>query len=570
VRLHDRLFIAAVCLAGLSIMVISAGANQRERAKLVVEMPVDDGVLASDQGRLERLARALPKRRPEAPEGARDVLAGCRWILPPPPRDPVQPVDSHAVAAKHAGLRLARKMSSVSLRGRRAARGGEGSGGEAPDVVMIVLDTFRADRLAAYGGAGGIAPNLDAFASSATVFPRMVSTGAWTLPSHGSLFTGLFPIEHGARGSPAAAPTRAYRLTSDAPTLAQRLHDAGWLTVGAAANRAFLDRTWGLSRGFDVWLCEDLAPRGGLTYIQGDRIALLGAAAFEHRDPDVPLFLFLNFMDTHTPWIPREGFTARPERIDPLLLQRGGTWQERGYWGDSRRAVLSGRRPATPAERATWAEAYDAEVRYLDSWFGHLMGALEEHGVGEEDYIIVLSDHGEYLGEHGLLEHSKDVFEEVLRVPLMIRGPGFGPGVDRRPAQTHDVPELLLEALGLKPLGAERLRPVGEDPLQVSELYWARHRELRDSRIAARFNRIRRAFRDGDHKLVLSSDDANEAYDLAADPAEATSVFARAQWVAPLRAMGEAWLSDREASEGEGVELDSEQEDRLRALGYIE
>ncbi len=149
-------------------------------------------------------------------------------------------------------------------------------------------------------------------------------------------------------------------------------------------------------------------------------------------------------------------------------------------------------------------------------------------------------------------------------MPLIIRGPGFGPGEDPRRVQTHDVPELLLTALGLEPLVG------GADDLQVSELYWARHRELKDFRIAARFDRIRRVFRDGDHKLVISSDGRHEAYDLARDPREASSIFDSAPWVAPLRARGEAWLDAREASEGEAVELDSEQEYRLRALGYIE
>ena len=476
----------------------------------------------------------------------------------PAPRETLQPVVSQHDAAVRDARRVVLKIDHVERKPPEDE--------DAPNVVMVVLDTFRADRLAAYGGDPSLAPRLNAFAEGARVYTEMRSTGSWTLPSHGSLFTGVHPIEHGARGSEADKRARAYKLHDDLPTLAERLAASGWITVGVAANRAFLDRNWGLNRGFDVWQCRVLEPVAGVPYVQGDRIAHVGVQAFRYNRNPSPLFLFLNFMDVHTPWIPREGYTKDPSRIDPLLLPQGGAWDEPSYWGKTRRAVLSEKRAPTALELSTWEESYDAEVRYLDEQFGALLDGLERHGFDDDDYLVVLSDHGEFLGEHNLIEHSKDLYEEVLEVPLLIRGPGFEPGIDTTPLTTADVPDLLLSALGLSPLAADP----GDPELQVSELYWSRHRDLAWRDVAARFDRIKRSFRDGDHKLMLGENGEEQAFDLGADPRELSSVLDSAGWVPALRARADAWMTSRQLRTGEAVELDAEAEAQLRALGYVD
>lgn len=434
-----------------------------------------------------------------------------------------------------------------------------------PDVLVVVMDTFRADRLAPWGGDPALAPRLNAFAASARVFPEARSNGTWTLPSHGSLFTGLYPIEHGARGSPPDAPTKAYPLRSDVATLAERLGEVGYRRVGIAANTAFLDPVWGLSRGFELWLCADQAPGGALGYLQADRVAALAEEVLRRTPEEEPLLLFLNFMDTHTPWVPREGYTPDPTQIRPELLPGGTVWPgTRGQWPAIRRQILSGSRDALRAERATWEAAYNAEVRWLDAHLGSLLERLAALGHGPEDYVFVVSDHGEFLGEHRLLEHSKDVYDEVLRVPYMARGPGISPGVDPRPATLRDLPDWLLSLLGLPPLTTQ---PAFE-PLQVAELYYARHRDLGLPALLRRFNRVRRAFVLDGRKLVLSSDGQDEAYDLRADPHEAHSDL-NAPWVPELRAQAEAWSARHALREGMDVQLSPEQEERLRVLGYV-
>lgn len=437
--------------------------------------------------------------------------------------------------------------------------------GDLPSVVMVVLDTFRADRLQAYGADQVYAPRLDQFMSSAQVFTNMRSSGAWTLPSHASLFTGYPAITHGARGASVQESGKALGLTDALPTLAERMQAAGYLTVGVVANQAFLDSSWGLSRGFDVWLCEDLLSGVTGSYPQGDRITALATAAF--READRPIFLFVNYMDTHTPWHPREGYVRQPEALDAWVLPKAKAWKRRGGWVDSKRAVLGLQRDPKPNELLTWREAYDAEVRWVDEQAGALLSQLPSLGHDEDDYTMVLSDHGEFLGEHGLVEHSKALYEEVLRVPLAIRGPGFTPGADPTHVTSAQVPDLLLGALGLPRLSPPAWHPEAEG-LQVSELYWARRRERKVPEVAARLDHVYRSFTLDGQKLILSETGGDERYDLRRDPREQEPLPINDD-VKRLREMSEAWMLSHEQRAGEAPELDDEQRARLEALGYL-
>jgi arylsulfatase A-like enzyme len=424
------------------------------------------------------------------------------------------------------------------------------------DVVVIVLDTVRADRLGFYGYGGGTTPHLDAWAKGARVYDQMVSDGDWTLPSHASLFTGRPAISHGAHGTPLGGDL-ASPLRKGSATVARALRDAGYRTVGIAANQAFLHSMWGLSQGFDVWLCESLRPdRRRLPYVSGDRITAMAETVLS-RPRDAPLFLFLNYMDAHAPWLPRHGYVEDPEAIRRDLLPYNGGWTT-----TTERLMADGVEAPT-AERA-WSEAYDSSLRFLDEQVGELLERLPSLGIGPEDYVFLLSDHGEYLGEHHLVEHSKDLYEQVLRVPLAVVGPGYTPGRDATPVQTHDLADRILAAAGQEPLEGA----VHTGQLQVSELYYARHRDLKNARYGKRFDRIRRAFRLGPHKLLLGSDDSREAYDLSVDPQEATSVL-DAPWVPELEAEAEAWLAAQPKAPPAAAQGAADLE-TLRALGYVE
>ncbi len=432
---------------------------------------------------------------------------------------------------------------------------------DGPDIVVIVLDTVRADRMGVYGYERDTTPNLDRWATSARVYDGMVSDGAWTLPSHASLFTGKPVIAHGARGTPLGTRL-ASPLAEGSDTVARALRKAGYRTVGIAGNRAFLTPMWGLAQGFDAWFCQQLREDARrLPYTSADRVTALAKEVLG-RPRGGGMFLFLNYMDAHAPWVPRRGYTDETETLRKRYLPYGPGWERQSE-------QLLAERGADPEALSTWNAAYDAELRFLDEQVGELLAALPSLGIDEDDYVFVLSDHGEYLGEHALVEHSKDVYEPVLRVPLLVKGPGYSPGRDATPVQTHDVASLILAAAGLPPLdGAVRTAD-----LQVSELYWSRHRDLASPVYGKRFDRVRRAFRLGPRKLIVGTDGSREAYALDADPAEATNLFyapaSDAPWLATLEGRAEAWLAgQREAPDAE-VQGAPDVE-ALRALGYVE
>ncbi len=426
-------------------------------------------------------------------------------------------------------------------------------GAPAPDIVVIVLDTVRADHLGVYGYDRDTTPNLDAWAAGARVYENAWTDSPWTLPAHASMFTGKSEREHAARALGLHDARKGAPLGARFETVAERLQAAGYRTVAVTGNRAFLHPSFGLAQGFDSWVNEaPAADTRRVSYTPADRIRPMAEAALRQEDAH-PLFLFVNFMDAHTPYKPRRGFVREPELLDQRTIPGNG-----GGFRKVANKLLKGQ-PLDPAVQRSWVEAYDAELRFLDQELGLLLRSLRA------PHVFILADHGEYLGEHALVEHAKDVYEPVTHVPFLVRSPAFPPGRDAGLVQTHDLAWMVLEAAGLPTAGMER---PGE--LAVTELSLTLKKDLGSKLYGARFDRIRRAFRVGPHKLILGTDGTREAYDLAADPGELNPKAA----LPPIfDGLAERWLEVHphvaveppEAATGPGPD-----EEALRALGYIE
>jgi arylsulfatase A-like enzyme len=417
-----------------------------------------------------------------------------------------------------------------------------------------------------YGYDRGTTPHLDAWSAGARVYDRMLADAAWTLPSHISLFTGLWPASHGAHGTRTEGPGgrpklhQGVSLPAGTATVARSLRAAGYRTAGIAANQAFLDPAYGVDQGFDLWLCEQIPddPRP-VPYPPADRISAL-ARAYLTRPAAGPRFLFLNYLDAHAPWIPRRGYVRDEAAIDRTVLPFGGS-----RWRDVSEDLLA-HEGITGDTEAAWVEAYDAELRYLDEQVGALLDDLPKLGVGPEDYVFILSDHGEYLGEHDLVLHSRDVYDPVVHVPLLIRGPGVVPGHDATPVQHHDVATRILAAAGLPPLEGAATTV----DLQVSEQYWSRGRDVNSARYGKRFDRVRRAFRVGPWSLLVGSDGSAELYNVAEDPGQVHDRAGDApDTLAELRAKAEAWVAAHPERALTAPEEDPDNA-RLRALGYVQ
>jgi arylsulfatase A-like enzyme len=265
-------------------------------------------------------------------------------------------------------------------------------------VVLISLDTLRADHLGAYGYSRNTSPSIDAFARESFVFDRTLAPAPNTPPSQMSMMTSLYPGRHGFTGNNDA-------LAPEIETLAQRLRKAGLQTAGFV-DGGFLSAEFGFARGFDVYDDEG----GGLAEILPRAIRWL-----DTHDED-PFFLFLHTYDIHAPYI-------SPAPFD-------GMFHETPYDGDviptSQRLAKLFMDPSalTPEILRHFVDSYDEGIRYADSKMGDLIRYLDQRGRLEDTLVIITSDHGEEFGEHGSVIHWQLYYQPNLRVPLIVRPPG--------------------------------------------------------------------------------------------------------------------------------------------------
>ncbi|MFP3940720.1 MAG: sulfatase [Thermoanaerobaculia bacterium] len=280
-----------------------------------------------------------------------------------------------------------------------------------PPIVLVTLDTTRRDALGAYGAPPGSTPTLDAFAETATVYDTAVSTTSWTLPSHVSMFTGLYPSRHGAGVS-------GRRMRDDLPNLARLLRQRGYVPVGLAGG-VMMGHHFGAGRDFALY--QD-PLRGRRT--DAARLTDLALELLDGLRGETP-FLFVNYFDPHAPYDAPRAFQEQrgvPEAraaLEHPAWRRAARGQQR-WWN----TLVEGEAPLTEAG-LTWARAaYAAEVAFMDRELGRLFAGLREHGLWEDALVVVVSDHGELLGEWGYLTHAYRLDPELVEVPLLIKRPG--------------------------------------------------------------------------------------------------------------------------------------------------
>jgi arylsulfatase A-like enzyme len=425
-----------------------------------------------------------------------------------------------------------------------------------PNLLLITLDTVRGDHFSSYGYSVPTTPHLDAFASTATRYQTCIATSPWTVPSHASLFTGRHPFEHGAHSfEPRSAKyTNVFPLDDSHETLAEVLRKEGYATGGIVANRVYLDPLLNLEQGFETWQVKHVAsPR-------------LNRHVFEwlEQDREAPFFLFVNYMDAHRPYnvTPAEGERRFPKvqhparTLDALIA----------------RVMIDGNPPGDIG--ALVIEQYDRAIRNLDAEIGQLFQRLESLGFYDDTLIVVTSDHGEYFGEHQLVEHSKDVYQPALEVPLIVKHPGQTRGeLVETPVSLVDVPRMILAGLSRALLARHGDRfpyEIGEHPI-IAENYYSRPKDVLHPAFGHRFRRVRTALVEDGYKLIHSSDGGHELYRLEGDPGELNDRFEalpeRAREMSEtLRRLQE---QGRWVHTGDGeLPLSAEQLEALRALGY--
>lgn len=425
-----------------------------------------------------------------------------------------------------------------------------------PNVVLIVMDTVRADHLGSYGYKRATSPRVDAFSETATLYSRALSSAPWTVPSHASMFTGLPPLAHGAHTFPVEQQTRNVNsLNQDWLTLAEALSAEGYQTGAFVANAGFLARKWQLDQGFETYHVER---------VYAEKLNHGVMSWLDQATP--PYFLFVNYIDAHRPY----NVKSRPGFIDPPAAE--------GVESLNRliEEVLPATHPVPTDLAQEVIDQYDTAIANLDEQVGLLLERLDRDAAADDTVIIVTSDHGEYFGEHYLVEHSKDIYQEAIHVPLIVRGAGQREGaIDETLVVSHDLPGLVLAELpGDLQRRLSTLFPYapGERPV-ISENYYTRAKDLKNPVWGRRFQRVRQAVFDWPYKLIYSSDGKHELYDLAQDPREQNNLIDERPEVAARLSVALQELEQGRAVLPDGPDLSPLDDDlrrRLEELGYVE
>ncbi len=454
-----------------------------------------------------------------------------------------------------------------------------------PNVLLVVVDTLRADHVGAYGYPRPTSPRLDALADEGVLFRRCAAVANWTLPSHASMLTGLLPPAHGAhRVAPGAASVEheepAGAIARDAPSLAEALQGAGYRTAGIVANWWWLGAAYGFDRGFDHY--DHRGGRPPWVYRRARPISDAAIAWLEEGlggEGRRPFFLLLNYMDPHIPYLPPKRFLER--------FGAGATGDELEkswiFFHETQSAVTREGRPPAPALLERLVDRYDAEIAFVDAELGRVFDWLRETGQWQDTLVIVTSDHGEAFGENGVAGHGVLLHEAELAVPLIVKLPSAASGsidaagrvVEQR-VQHVDLLPTVLEVARVPDSGGHHGRSLlrelaGEVAGERDALAVAYERE-RIARLRPSLAGERWALYRDDLKLVAHADGRRELFDLAADPGETRDLSAERPH--ELRSLSDSLAEKQRTLEpldrGEPVTRapDADTREKLRALGY--
>lgn len=331
---------------------------------------------------------------------------------------------------------------------------------EPPNVLVLLVDALRADRLGCYGYPLGTSPRIDELAAESLLFSHVFAQSPWTQPSIPTLFTSLYPVQHGVYEG--EAHTKSGALESDVlaasyTTLAEMFRDSGYETA-AFVHNAHLRAAQGFAQGFDIYQQEKLDA------VEINRRFL----EFVDRDRDHPFFGYLHYLDVHWPFQPEEPFRSR------FLGSREVGVFDRTSWTGLRGAINSGTIVLSRDEADALDALHDGGLAQLDHQLGELLDALRKRGLLENTVILLTSDHGEELLDHGQVGHGGTLYQEVIEIPLMIRLPGAKrTGRVEHTARLIDVFPTLLGIAGIEPPpgleGRDLLVPPPAAPEVVAE-----------------------------------------------------------------------------------------------------
>lgn len=412
------------------------------------------------------------------------------------------------------------------------------------NLVLISIDTLRADRLGCYGYPKPTSPALDKIASEGLLFENMYTPSPWTLPAHMSLLTGLYPSRHGVK-------SRGTKLPNGVDTLAEVLSGHGFATA-AVINYLYLDQRFGFAKGFDYYkqIPENQTTKGAASTINSLAKKLL------LNRPDKPFFFFLHYFDVHSDYTPKDRY--KKQFTTPYQgIADGSTIQLMAF----RKGLVL----LSQKDIQHFSDLYDGEIRQLDDELGKLFLFFKEQGLWEQTLLIVTSDHGEEFLEHGGVLHGQTQYQESIHVPMIMHGPGIPKS--KRIEGNSSLVDVMPTVLGM--LGIET--PDTLDGIDLQPTWGSSETKLPSRFIFAEADHhdIKRAVFHQHYKLHYDlltkksqlydlTKDPNEKYDLAdKDTSAANQLFSQLRQFMRVENKGQPL-----------EELSSEEINRLKSLGY--
>lgn len=426
----------------------------------------------------------------------------------------------------------------------------------APVVLLLVVDSLRADHLGCHGYGRNTTPEIDALARDSVLFRQAISQGTYTKTSIASLLTGRLPHQHGVFGDKGKQTVGV--LPAAERTLPELLQERGFLTAAWIKN-PHLRRSTGFNQGF-------VAFHENQRSIESIHRAFLGW--LPRVSARTPFFAYLHYLDLHDPYKPRPPF-------DTLFGHGGDPYAELDLprWGAVLREIESGRLALTPERTERMKALYDGQIRYVDGEIGHLLRELKRRGMYDRALIVLTADHGDGFMEHGFLSHGRAPYEELVRVPLLVKLPGSRHAGREVGGQVRliDVLPTVLEEMGAEPprraegcslLGLLDPGPTREEAGCFTYALSAHGTSPSAVWISARTER---------HKYIYHPDKGGLFFDLAADPKERHDLSGTpGPALEHLRSKALAVAGLRLKEDRMRQELDPETIRELKALGYIQ
>jgi arylsulfatase A-like enzyme len=469
-----------------------------------------------------------------------------------------------------------------------------------PNVLILLVDTARAQNLSCYDYSLPTSPHMDAVAAEGVLYEHAIAPGCWSLPSQMSLLTGMFPAKHGAH---------ELHLFYDHPysLLPEVLQQQGYHTLGVSPN-SWMSDEFGATHGFDtylkLWQCWPTLPAraphesNGLFATVTQRLnRFYSRHVFPRRSrachvrqridklldtASEPFFLYAIFWDMHLPYTPASHHATR-------WLSNGVTHDQAKRVNRNHLRYLAEQTTMSEADFTILRACYDAALTSIDEEIGTLVDHLRQRGILDQTILIITSDHGENIGEHGLMSHAYSLHDTLIRVPLIIRYPGcFSPG--QRVSQQVQLTDLFPTLLDILQLdvpnirrelqGVSLLSHPAEERFAYAEML-APHPSMQslNRRVGApehtprpAFDRALRCLRTTYNKIIWASDGRHALYNLRQDPGETTNRFADDPALAStLLELLDSWHPAHDVSHSQPApDINAEVRQRLRDLGYID